>query len=86
MKIQKNPTTPATTDLPVIALNSETFPTFFEDNSLSDILIFFTAPACFSCDEVFPIFEETVSKLHKYSSGLKFGYIDLGKNELQDTA
>ena len=86
LKYDAEPTSPAPSDLPVLALNTYTFETVFPEHPDKDILIFFAGPACFNCNAVWPSFEKTVRALHEGSTSLLFAYVDLNYNELQESA
>jgi hypothetical protein len=51
-----------------------------------NVLVFFDGPSCFSCVEFWPVFEQTVRVLHEKSLNLKFSYVDLTYNDLQEKA
>ena len=82
LKTQKNPTTPATIQLPIRALNTETFKALLKDETDKDIFMFFGGPACFSCNAVWPEFEKLARVLHENSENLVFAFVDLTHNEL----
>ena len=72
--------------LPIIALNTDTFKALMLEDNDKDIFIFFGGPACFSCAEVWPGFEKVVRVLHAQSPSLIFAFVDLSHNELQEEA
>ena len=82
LKTEADPVSPAPSDLPVVALNTITFKSIFNDNPDKDIFIFFAGPACFNCKEVWPVFEKVVRVLHEGSHGMLFAYVDISYNEL----
>ena len=86
LKYDPEPTSPAPSDVPVLALNTYTFETVFSEHPDKDILVFFAGPACFNCEAVWPGFERTVRALREGSTSLLFAYVDLTYNELQETA
>ena len=48
-----------------------------------DVFVFFNSPVCFNCGDFYPIFEEVAADMGHI---VTFGYVDLGKNELQQIA
>ena len=86
LRTQINPVSPAPSDVPVIALNTNTFKTLSTDHPNKDVFIFFAGPACFNCKAVWPSFEKLVRVLHEGSKSLVFAYVDLTYNELQEYA
>ena len=79
------PQAPSHFDLGIVAFNVESFQAMLagEIYADSDVFVFFNSPVCFNCGDFYPIFEEVASDL---SGLLTFGYVDLGKNELQEIA
>jgi len=86
LRTQINPASPAPSDVPVLALNTNTFKTLSKDHPNKDVFVFFAGPACFNCKAVWPSFEKLVRVLHEGSKSLAFAYVDLTYNELQETA
>ena len=69
-------------NLPILALNTETFKELLKTETEKDIFLFFAGPACFTCSTVWPDFEKTARVLHKNSENLVFAFVDLSHNEL----
>jgi len=86
LKTQQNPKTPASIKLPIRALNTDSFKSLMQEETDSNIFVYFAGPACFSCAEVWPQFEKVVRVLHAQSTGLIFAFVDLTHNELQEEA
>ena len=72
--------------LPITALNTESFRALMEEEPSKDIFIFFAGPACFSCPAVWPEYQKLVRVLHEKSTGIVFAFVDLSHNELQEEA
>lgn len=82
------PQAPSHWSLGIEAFNVDSFQDLLENKGQTegqDVFVFFDSPVCFSCPEFYPLFE----KLAESKTGLEhltFGYVDMGKNELQKIA